>query len=74
MVFSSHIFLFYFLPFALALYFIVGKKWRNAILTQSEIECIPAKKHKELQNEYTVEGLSVFDLPMYYSSEINTHH
>lgn len=35
MVFSSHIFLFYFLPLALALYFIVGKKWRNAILTLS---------------------------------------
>lgn len=33
MVFSSHIFLFYFLPLALALYFIVGRKWKNAILT-----------------------------------------
>ena len=44
MVFSSHIFLFYFLPLALALYFIVGKKWRNAILTQSEIECFPRRE------------------------------
>lgn len=33
MVFSSHIFLFYFLPIALAAYFISGQKWRNAILT-----------------------------------------
>lgn len=35
MVFSSHIFLFYFLPLALAAYFLAGKKWRNAILTLS---------------------------------------
>ena len=35
MVFSSHIFLFYFLPLALATYFLAGKKWRNAILTLS---------------------------------------
>ena len=35
MVFSSHIFLFYFLPLALAAYFLAGKRWRNAILTLS---------------------------------------
>jgi hypothetical protein len=39
-----------------------------------KLNVFPAEKHKELQNEYTVEGLSVFDLPMYYSSEINIHH
>ena len=39
-----------------------------------KLNVFPAEKHKELQNEYTVEGLSVFDLPIYYSSEINTYH
>lgn len=34
----------------------------------------PEEKNKELQNEYTVEGLSVFDLPVFYSPEINTNH
>ena len=35
MVFSSHLFLFYFLPFALALYYAVPKGWRMPALTFS---------------------------------------
>lgn len=35
-----------------------------------KIKVFAADKHKELQNEYTVEGLSAFDLPIYYSSSI----
>ena len=37
-------------------------------------QTIEEEKNKELQNEYTVEGLSVFDLPVFYSPEINTNH
>ena len=33
MVFSSHIFIFYFLPVTLVLYFISPKSWRNLVLT-----------------------------------------
>ncbi|MBA4386868.1 MAG: MBOAT family protein [Verrucomicrobia bacterium] len=33
MVFSSHLFLFYFLPLALVLYFAVPIRWRNLVLT-----------------------------------------
>ena len=33
-----------------------------------ELELYDAKKHRELENEYTVEGLSRFDLPVYYQS------
>lgn len=36
-----------------------------------ELRLYDAKNHQELQNEYTVEGLSVFDLPVFYSNEIN---
>lgn len=35
-----------------------------------KLNVFPAEKHKELQNEYTVEGLSVFDLPIYYSQTV----
>ena len=35
-----------------------------------KLNVVPEEKHKELQNEYTVEGLSVFDLPIYYSQAI----
>lgn len=37
---------------------------------KAALKLFPAEKHNELQNEYTVEGLSVFDLPLYYSSEV----
>src|SRR6516165_4178120 len=33
MVFSSHIFIFYFLPLALALYYLVPERWRLLVLT-----------------------------------------
>ena len=36
-----------------------------------KIDIYPADKHKELQNEYTVEGLTVFDLPIYYSQAVD---
>ncbi len=40
-----------------------GQKYR--------LKLYDALAHKELLNEYTVEGLSVFDLPLYYSSQID---
>jgi alginate O-acetyltransferase complex protein AlgI len=33
MVFSSQLFIFYFLPVALALYFLAGRRWRHLVLT-----------------------------------------
>ena len=74
MVFSSHIFLFYFLPFAWRCISLLARNGEMPYLPKVKLNVFPAEKHKELQNEYTVEGLSVFDLPMYYSSEINIHH
>ncbi len=35
-----------------------------------ELKLFEAKNHKELENEYTVEGLSQFDLPIYYNAEL----
>ena len=35
-----------------------------------ELNLYNANDHKELENEYTVEGLSQFDLPVYYNSDI----
>ncbi len=32
-----------------------------------KLQLFPSDDHKELLNEFTVEGLSVFDLPVYYS-------
>ena len=34
------------------------------------LQVVDAKEHDELQNEFTVEGLSVFDLPVYYNQFI----
>ena len=34
------------------------------------LNLLDADKHKELENEYTVEGLSQFDLPVYYNAEL----
>ena len=33
MVFTSHIFLFYFLPFCLLIYYVLPYRWRNLFLT-----------------------------------------
>lgn len=38
--------------------------------TEYTLNLLKADNHKELDNEYTVEGLSQFDLPIYYNSEI----
>ncbi|RHJ87650.1 LamG-like jellyroll fold domain-containing protein [Parabacteroides sp. AM08-6] len=34
------------------------------------LQLVDANEHRELQNEFTVEGLSVFDLPVYYNQSI----
>lgn len=39
---------------------------------RASLRLYEAAKHPELQNEYTVEGLSVFDLPVYYSASVGT--
>ena len=59
---------------------IVVKEWcildliplnRREVGKEYELSLYDARDHKELDNEYTVEGLSQFDLPVYYSTELS---
>lgn len=59
---------------------IVVKEWcildliplnRREVGKEYELSLYDTGNHKELDNEYTVEGLSQFDLPVYYSTELS---
>lgn len=59
-------------PFILKEWSILGLEKVNTRKEGDKVRLsiVPADTHNELLNEYTVEGLSLFNLPVYYSSAI----